>query len=229
MLQPLTSRISEVLEPFSKTDFFVNKYNIFSGIVDDDSTDTVWKNGALLNATLGSMQPYDTLIFPDETFYLMGGIMAEGLSSVTFVFDGTVVFSNDTETWPTNENDDVLECIYMKNITNVTFTSSNKDKKGTLDGNGRKWWGFPGLGYLRREENRPRLFNIESSSNILVENLLFLDSPYWTFWVHDVDGLEVRFSEISARRTDADYHDIIDITAFNTDGFDVTGVCMMCV
>ena len=43
---------------------------------------------------------------------------------------------------------------------------------------------------------RPRLFNIESSKDILVENWFFLNSPYWTFWVHDVDGLEVRFCDI---------------------------------
>ena len=87
---------------------------------------------------------------------------------------------------------------------------------------------------------RPRLFNVEDSKNILVENFYFLNSPYWTFWVHGVDGLEVRFCEIrspetsqdiltfdsfdfSARRTDQDHHGIIDLTAFNTDGFDVTG------
>ena len=29
--------------------------------------------------------------------------------------------------------------------------------------------------------------------------------------------------EISARRTNDDHHGIIDITAFNTDGFDVSG------
>ncbi|CAE7523624.1 pgaC [Symbiodinium microadriaticum] len=153
----------------------------------------------------------------------MGGIKAAGLSSVTFQFDGHLIFSNNTDEWPTDENGDVLECIYMYNISNVTFTSSKKDMKGVLDGNGLKWWGIPGLGYLRHTENRPRLLNIESSSNILVENILFLNSPYWTFWVHDVDGLEVRFSEISARRTDIDYHDLVDMTAFNTDGFDVTG------
>ena len=34
---------------------------------------------------------------------------------------------------------------------------------------------------------------------------------------------EVRHCDIQARRTDADYHDLIDITAFNTDGYDVTG------
>ena len=57
----------------------------------------------------------------------------------------------------------------------------------------------------------------------MVENLVFLDSPCWTVNVHRVDGLEVRDCEISARRTDDDHHGIVDITAFNTDGFDVTG------
>ena len=28
--------------------------------------------------------------------------------------------------------------------------------------------------------------------DLLFENWFFKDSPYWTFWVHDVDGLEVQ-------------------------------------
>ena len=32
--------------------------------------------------------------------------------------------------------------------------------------------------------------------DLLFENWFFKDSPYWTFWVHGVDGLEVRFCEI---------------------------------
>jgi hypothetical protein len=94
---------------------------------------------------------------------------------------------------------------------------------GTLDGKGKKWWGLPGIGYLMRQENRPRLFEIANGKDILVENLFFKDSAYWTFWVHSVDGLEVRFCKIEARRTEKDDHDLIDITAFNTDGYDVTG------
>ena len=73
------------------------------------------------------------------------------------------------------------------------------------------------------QENRPRLFEIASGENILVENIFFLNSAYWTFWVHDVKGLEVRFCDIEARRTEKDKHTLIDITAFNTDGYDVTG------
>merc|ERR1711953_189282 len=86
--------------------------------------------------------------------------------------------------------------IHFYNIENVTFTSQGV---GTLNGQGQRWWGIPGIGYLIRGENRPRLFNVEDSKDILVENLLFKDSPYWTFWVHGVDGLEVRNCEIRLR------------------------------
>ena len=32
--------------------------------------------------------------------------------------------------------------------------------------------------------------------DLLFENWFFKDSPYWTFWVHDVDGLEVQCKPI---------------------------------
>merc|ERR1712048_1330359 len=64
---------------------------------------------------------------------------------------------------------------------------------------------------------------LAKSKNLLFENILFKNSPYWTFKMNDVDGLEVRHCTIDARRTDNDGHGLIDITAFNTDGFDVTG------
>ena len=195
-------------------------FEMIGGIPDDMSEDTAWINGDLMNKTLDILMPGDTFVVPNKTFKLMGGIEARGLSSVAIQIDGTLLFSNDIKSWPRYENDDVLECIHFYDLDNVTFTSQGI---GTLNGQGQKWWGIPGIGYLVRGENRPRLFNVENSKNILVENIFFKDSPYWTFWVHGVDGLEVRNCEISARRTDQDNHNLIDITAFNTDGFDVTG------
>jgi len=129
-------------------------------------------------------------------------------------------FKDDMDEWPKDGKGNVYECLDFNDLNNVTFTSSGT---GTLEGNGATWWGFPGIGYLERGENRPRLFHADNSKNILVENLYFHNSPYWTFWVPNVDGLEVRHCDISARRDSSDSHDIIDITAFNTDGFDVTG------
>jgi len=193
---------------------------VYEGIPNDSSSVVTWKNGALFNLTFASLRPGDIFIVPNTTFYTMGGIKAAGLKGVTIQIDGTIIFSEDMKHWPTDQNGRVFECFQFDNIENVTFTSSGR---GLLDGRGAVWWGFPGIGYIERGENRPRLLNIGKSRNLLVENLYFLNSPYWTFWAHQVDGLEVRFSHISARRDDWDGHDIYDLTAFNTDGFDVSG------
>ena len=92
-----------------------------------------------------------------------------------------------------------MECLQLDLMDNVTFTSNTI---GTLDGNGEKWWGIPGIGYLRRHNDRPKLFKTKDSKNLLVENLFLKDSPRWTFEARNVNGLEVRNVQIEARRTD---------------------------
>jgi len=156
---------------------------------DDDSWDTVWKNGAALNASFAALKPGDTFLVPSKTFYVMGGIKAKNLQSVQIRIDGTLEFATtyfDTEkymsAWPRSEpgsHGDVLECLDFHNLNNVTFTSSSE---GTLNGAGAKWWGVPGIGYMMRKENRPRLMHIHDSKDILIEHLFFKDSPYWTFF-----------------------------------------------
>jgi len=113
-----------------------------------------------------------------------------------------------------------MESITFVNATNVTFTSSGM---GTIEGNGAKWWGLPFIGYLERAENRPRLFLMHSPKDVLFENILLHNAPYHTWSAYDVEGLEIRNSHVDARRDDVDGHSLIDISAFNTDGFDVTG------
>ena len=58
---------------------------------------------------------------------------------------------------------------------------------------------------------------------MLVENLLLKDSPYWTTLFEQVSDLEISGCGVVARRTGAEAHGLIDITAFNTDGFDLAG------
>ena len=65
-----------------------------------------------------------------------------------------------------------------------------------MQGNGAGWWGIPGIGYLVREEDRPRLFAIDNSKQVLVEHIEFLQSPYWTFLATSMDGLEVCSSTV---------------------------------
>jgi len=177
-------------------------------------------NGAKMNETLAQLVAGDVLLVPNKTFHVMGGIQATGLRDVIIQIEGTLAFSENIGAWPRrNEKGDVTDCIELTDIQNVTFTSSGT---GTLDGHGHKWWGIPGIGYLIREENRPKLMKINQGRSILIENILFKNSPYWTFSA-DVDGLEIRHSSVDARRTDSDSHSVIDMTAFNTDGFDITG------
>lgn len=196
-------------------------------VPDKTDFDTLDLNARVLNTTLQSLRPGDTLVVSNKTFHTMGGIVADGLNSVTIQLDGTIRFSGDPgqaeeeyiRRWP-RINKHVRACMEFNNLVNVSFTSSGI---GTLDGAGEKWWGIPGVGYLLRTENRPRLIAIQGSKSILVEHIFFLNSPYWTFWAPDVDGLEVRYCSIDVRRTAYDGHGVIDLTAFNTDGFDVTG------
>jgi hypothetical protein len=186
-----------------------------------DTTDlaTAWKNGGIMNSTLNALQPGDMLIIPNKTYHLMGGITAPNLKDVVISFDGTIEFSDDIKAWPRNGKH-VLECFHFQDPINVTFTSSGL---GTINGKGGKWWGIPGIGYLVHQENRPRLISADNAKGCLFENIILKDSPYWTFWFSNTDGLEVRNAHIDARRLNDDGHDIIDITAFNTDGFDVSG------
>ena len=168
------------------------------GVPFNNSLSVAWRNGGLINRTLAALRPGDTLRFPrNRTFHTMGGIVAKGLADVTIDFSGRLVFSNDIDSWPKRSNGEVLEALTFDNFERVTFTSTSGE--GLLDGQGPAWWGLPGIGYLQRQENRPRLFVMGQGKDIVVENITFRDPAYWTFWAHGVDGLVVRYSSISAR------------------------------
>jgi len=182
-------------------------------------------NGALLNKTLNALKTGDTFVVPNVTFSVMGGILVTThLKGVTFQLDGTLSYSSDREHWPREGGKDghVLECMNFEYIEDFTFTSSGgQDNRGTFDGNGQVWWGA--VKYLLHGEDRPRLLRFQKSKNVLFEKIRLIDSPFWTFWAQNCDGLEVRHAEIDVRWDQKDEHSYVDLQAFNTDGFDVTG------
>ena len=49
---------------------------------DHSSLATERANGALLNASLASLQPGDTLVIPNATYHVMGGIVGRKLKDV---------------------------------------------------------------------------------------------------------------------------------------------------
>eukprot|EP00500_Bicosoecida_sp_ms1_P000277 CAMPEP_0203812228 /NCGR_PEP_ID=MMETSP0115-20131106/4032_1 /ASSEMBLY_ACC=CAM_ASM_000227 /TAXON_ID=33651 /ORGANISM="Bicosoecid sp, Strain ms1" /LENGTH=560 /DNA_ID=CAMNT_0050721069 /DNA_START=73 /DNA_END=1752 /DNA_ORIENTATION=- len=206
-------------------------------VAGDDTLATQQRNGAAMNATLAKLRPGDEFLVPaGKRFFMMGGVQAAGLTSVTLRFEGSLVASDDMKAWPRHGDGQkarVFEFIELRGLVNVTLTSSSApglnggstgdDGRGVIDGRGSTWWGFPGIGYLEIGENRPRLLVLDGAKDVVVENLFLKDSPYWTFWAPNADGLEIRNSRVEAYRLSNTSHDIIDLTAFNTDGFDVTG------
>jgi polygalacturonase len=193
-------------------------------------------NTRTLNAALAQLRPGDTLRIPNETFWVAGGVRASGLSNVTLVLDGTLKFLPGRHDWPAvNCADDdnplnhnplqpkrsgscVREAIFIANSTRLTLTSTGR---GTLYGSGESWWGY--IQYLIHGENRPRLFALFNATDVLVEHWSFLQSPYWTFTALDVARMEIRHCTIDNRINHHDSHDVSNLDAFNTDGFDVAG------
>ena len=190
-------------------------------VAGNSSVAAMWQNGAIINATLAALQPHDTMLVPDGIFHTFGGLYAMGLQDATIQIDGTLRFAGGEhrKEWPRDARGHVMECLNIEHSDGLTFTSSGAG--GTLDGNGEAWWGA--IQYLVHEEDRPRLLKIHNASNILVEKLLFKQPPYWTTLFDDVDGVTIRHSNISVHRTNATTHDIVELQAFNTDGFDVAG------
>ena len=157
----------------------VYNFSSLGGIAEDMSESVAFKNGALFNSTLQRLQRNDTLVFPNMTYFMMGGIVARDLDGVTISFDGTIVFSKNQKSWPRRgpgNKAQVMDCMHFYNCNNMIFTSAGK---GLIDGQGSGWWGIPGVGYLEVGENRPKLFNMEGGRHNLVENIILKNSPYW--------------------------------------------------
>lgn len=197
-----------------------------------DRPDLTDNNTQLLNELLEALQPQDTLFIPAKTFWLAGGVRLINAHNVTLHLDGILEFRAGRHGWPEQEGEVcnrnplqprrspkcVQEAFFIANATQLVLTSTHG---GKLNGNGKSWWGY--IQYALHGEDRPRLFSIDNATDILVENWHFIDSAYWTFTALDVARLEVRFCSVSARVDQAPDHDLGNLDAFNTDGFDVSG------
>jgi hypothetical protein len=199
--------------------FFTNALRVvYSGKPNDDSLENMQANSDKLTAELSGLKPGDELYIPNQVFPVFGGISVKNLAGVKITIDGTLLFAAKRKEWPTGANGKVLDSITFVNLKDSIITSGGL---GVIDGDGEKWWGF--INYLRFKSDRPKLFRIIGSKNVIVERLFLKDPPYWSFWATESNGLIVRFMKVRAKRTNKPGHSIWDLSAFNTDGIDVTG------
>ena len=96
------------------------------------------QNTAKLNAAFRLLAPGDTLIVPNSSFWVAGGVHAHSLHDITIQLDGTLKFLPGRKAWPTQlcnmthnplqpkkkGTGCVQECIFIENSTQLTLTSS---------------------------------------------------------------------------------------------------------
>lgn len=191
----------------------------FGGRPDDPVPSTCRYNTKLLSQVLQHNASGNTLLFND-TFHFFHGVEASHVNDLVLQVDGVIRFERD-ESEP-SPHWRPAPCFFIHRSNNITLTSSNPDR-GLIDGRGSKYWGVPGIGFLELQELRPRMVEFNLTNDLLIENIIFQDSPYHTIYLESVQNVEVRNISIIARRTHADGHSLIDLSAFNTDGIDVSG------
>lgn len=81
------------------------------------------------------------------------------------------------------------------------FMNQTNGSGGIVNGYGKIWWDEAILGRLPNKDGdtRPRLIHIESSVDMLVENLTLINSPFWTLTVEAIRA-EVRHVNVLVDR-----------------------------
>ena len=169
-------------------------------------------NTRLLNKLLVSLTSGSELIVPSGTYYMLGGVYASSLKNIRFVLDGTLIFTNDRASWPVDSQGGTVPCIRFEFFEKVTFTSTTQ--QGIVDGNGATWWGY--RNYVKYGENRPMLFHLYQAKNVIFEHILLKNSPFWSFYAQNVNGLVIRYARVDVRVTPMKYHDLTNLQALNT-------------
>ncbi|KAJ3681466.1 hypothetical protein LUZ60_015955 [Juncus effusus] len=142
-----------------------------------------------------------------------------------FLEDGAVILgSQDMEEWPLIEplpsygrgrerlGPRHVSLIHGNGLNDVVITGNN----GRIDGQGRMWWEL----WWNRTLNytRGHLVEISNSNNILISNLTFLNSPFWTIHPVYCSNVVIRNMTILA-----------PLNSPNTDGIDPDSSTNVCI
>ncbi|KAG6721552.1 hypothetical protein I3843_03G115900 [Carya illinoinensis] len=142
-----------------------------------------------------------------------------------FLEEGAVILgSQDPEEWPIiaplpsygrgreRLGGRHVSLVHGDGLTNVVITGAN----GTIDGQGKMWWDLWWNKTL--EHTRGHLIELLNSNNVLISNLTFLNSPFWT--IHPVYCSNVVIKGMTI---------LAPLNAPNTDGIDPDSSNNVCI
>ncbi|KAJ7299656.1 hypothetical protein O6H91_Y184300 [Diphasiastrum complanatum] len=105
-----------------------------------------------------------------------------------------------------------ISLIYGENLVDVVITGQN----GTVDGQGSIWWAQFKSKTL--DYTRGHLLELNNSTNIVVTNITFLNSPFWT--LHPVYCSNVFIKDVTI---------LAPLNSPNTDGIDPDSSSNICI
>mmetsp|Transcript_17279 Transcript_17279/g.29008 ORF Transcript_17279/g.29008 Transcript_17279/m.29008 type:complete len:323 (+) Transcript_17279:12-980(+) len=191
----------------------------FGAIEDIDQWKVALHNSdALQKAILSANSSADdrTVLIPAGKTYVMANSTLMNLHDVTIQVEGMVRFSDYIDGYPLDENDDrIVDAMWwFYDCTGIHITG-----KGTLDGQGLKWWRLCYTGI----DNRPKLIQYSEVRDITLEYVTLLNSPNW--FVNLKDCADAVIHDITIF-TDSSITRIGDrdsvMYPLNTDGIDIS-------
>ncbi|KAH9317290.1 hypothetical protein KI387_019059 [Taxus chinensis] len=158
------------------------------------------------------------------------GIWLTGSFNVTSNFtlylekDAVILGSQDPSEWPLIDplpsyghgrerpGGRHISLIHGENLENVVITGEN----GTIDGQGHMWWDMWSNKSL--QHTRGHLVEFLNSTNIIISNVTFLNSPFWN--IHPVYCRNVVIKQVTI---------LAPLDAPNTDGIDPDSSSNVCI
>ncbi|CAA6660377.1 unnamed protein product [Spirodela intermedia] len=105
-----------------------------------------------------------------------------------------------------------ISLVHADGVSNVVITGQN----GSIDGQGRMWWELWRNRTL--EHTRGHLLELMNSDNVLISNVTFLNSPFWT--IHPVYCSNVVIKDVTV---------LAPLDSPNTDGIDPDSSSHVCI
>uniref|UniRef100_A0ACD6A7C8 Uncharacterized protein n=1 Tax=Avena sativa TaxID=4498 RepID=A0ACD6A7C8_AVESA len=223
-----------------------SQWSSVSGIYCKDMTATVYRPHSVTLTEFGAVgdgKTLNTKAFQNAIFYLnsfadkggaqlfvpAGRWLTGSFSLISHLTlsldkDAVIIGSSDSSDWPVMDplpsygrgrelpGERHQSLIFGWNLTDVIITGAN----GTIDGQGDIWWDWFQHGNLNY--TRPHLIELMYSTNIVISNLTFKNSPFWN--IHPVYCSQVLVEYVTI---------LAPLDSPNTDGINPDSSTNVCI
>ena len=165
-------------------------------------------NGQALYSALNDLQPGDSLLIPNTTYWMLPAGAITNLHNNTIDLNGKIDALPDPNAWITTKHH-YIPLLMIQNSTNIRIRGG-----GSIEGKGHFWWNAFILGQLKVK--RPVLIEMTDCTDVIIESIHLYNSPRFHIYLENIDNVVIKDINIQVQWDKT-------IFPFNTDGIDVSG------